>query len=45
MVGALICREFGWTYHEYLAQPASFIDAASSLLNREAEARNKHSKS
>ncbi len=37
MAAAIICREYGWTWHEYDAQPAWFIFVIRSYLRAEAD--------
>lgn len=41
MVAALVCREYGWTYEDYEAQPSWFIEAILFMLQQEAEASNR----
>ena len=37
MHAAVICREFGWTYEEYLDQPKDFLDIIALMLKNKAE--------
>jgi len=41
MVAALLCREMKWTYQEYQAQPAPFIDTILDMLQAESAAQKK----
>lgn len=43
-IAAVICREFGWTYDEYLDQPITFIFTVMEMLNAEAEASQNRKK-
>lgn len=43
MLAAIICREYGWTYQEYMDEPASFLLIIRSMLEEEAlAAKEKH---
>lgn len=33
----LLCKEFGWDYHTYQAQPAFFIDELLTIMNQISE--------
>jgi len=33
----LICKEFGWDYYTYEAQPSRFIEEISIIMNQEAQ--------
>lgn len=35
MLAALICREFKWTWQEYMDQPQPFLDTIMEMLNAE----------
>ncbi len=37
MQAALVCREYGWTYDEYLDQPKYFVDTVLLMLRNEAQ--------
>ena len=37
MLAAVICREYGWTYYEFMEQPWTFIQAVRTYLTAEAE--------
>lgn len=37
MLAALICKEYGWTYDEYLNQPAYWLDLITSMLQADGE--------
>jgi hypothetical protein len=46
MAATIICKEMGWTWQEYEAQPITFIDTIVEMLKaetREVEKRNKKS--
>ena len=44
MVAALICREYGWTYQEYMEQPQTFLLTIISLLDEEARELKRRNK-
>lgn len=37
MIAAVLCREFKWTWQEYMAQPQSFIDTITDMLTAESK--------
>jgi len=39
MFMALVCREFGWTYQQYMEQPAHFIDIITEMFKGEGKAK------
>jgi len=41
---AIVCREFGWTWDEYQAQPTWFISTIVSMLREEAEESKRREK-
>lgn len=44
MIAAMVCREMGWTWQEYEAQPAVFIEIIIEMIraeNKEIERRSK----
>lgn len=41
MIAAVICRETGWTFEEYLNTDAAFIDVLLAMLRAEAKAQKK----
>ncbi len=43
-IAALVCREYGWTWEEYLGQPAWFITTILAMLTLEAEEMNRRNK-
>ena len=44
MVAALICREYGWDWETFNAQPNWFLKVIIIMLQNEAEAMNNKSK-
>lgn len=34
---AIVCREYGWTFDQYMDQPESFINTIESMLSEEAK--------
>jgi len=45
MIAVLICREYKWTYEEYMNQPADFIKNIIEMLTAEAEdSKNRNKK-
>jgi len=40
-ITAILCREMGWTYEQYLDQPQEFILMLLELLKAEGEQRKK----
>jgi hypothetical protein len=44
MVAALVCREYGWRYEDYEAQPSWFITTIIEMLQQEAEESNRKNK-
>jgi hypothetical protein len=45
MEAAIICRELGWTFDEYLATPQPFIDCLWDMFQEETKARNRQQES
>jgi hypothetical protein len=41
MLAAILCREFGWTYNEYMDQPYDFILTIVSMMEEEAKRSKK----
>ena len=37
MYAAIVCREYGWTWEQFLDQPKSFIDTIFSMLQNESQ--------
>lgn len=44
MEAAILCEAMGWTYNEYLEQPADFIHTIASMLNAREQERAKREK-
>jgi hypothetical protein len=40
----LVCREMGWSHHDYLEAPWRMIRSIFSMLNEEAEESNRRNK-
>jgi hypothetical protein len=36
LLAAVICRELGWTYQEFVSQPVWFVPIIIKLMNEEA---------
>lgn len=43
-MAATICREYGWTWHEYQEQPATFIETIKLMFKAEADEAKRQSK-
>lgn len=41
MLAAIVCDRFGWTYYEYIDQPAQFIRAVLYMIRAENDARKR----
>jgi len=40
----VVCKEMGWDWHTYMAQPPFFIEEISIIMNQEAQKTNKETK-
>ena len=45
MLGAILCREFGWTWQEYENQPVWFLDTVVIMLQEESQKQKKEKQS
>ena len=41
VVIATVCREMGWTYDDYMSQPAYFVELIYEILQGERQAQKK----